>query len=298
LGGISDVRTRIREQRFHFHKENNMQTLNVILHGLFALVDQGQDYILALAPDVEGQHSFRAGSWLGETVVRRGFYRLEGVLTGKGEFEPSKNLVLRGKLLSATAALEAHATFLFPRPRQIYSLRPVKVSPNDFVGTDAVSVGENHPSTTVLVYDVPTLGAVRLAGHFFTPPKDDRPSYNLHIYSEEDTGLGDAAHPIDAFAKVVSLFLNVDLRLKTPGMKSVMGPPDASLPDAIVPVEIENLSHTVRRLSDTGDLVRAIQNPTRQSFSIDTLRDLWAQRAPQGVEAGTCSQTLFLATVG
>ena len=83
------------------NEDETESKLNVILHGTFAYIDkQGDDFIDALIPlpqpDDGMDHVFRAGNWLGETELRPGTYKLEGVKeTGTDNLDYTKNLIFQ-----------------------------------------------------------------------------------------------------------------------------------------------------------------------------------------------------------
>lgn len=265
-----------------------MQTLNVILHGLFALAEK-EDHILAMAPDLGGQHVFRAGSWLGESELQRGIYWLSGVNAGPGVFDPARNLILENKTVSAQAPSKAYATICFRRPREIHSVRPVTIDPaKDFTGGDAGSVRSTQLATIqILVYDCENLSAVRLSGHTWEPPQDDEtPVFNLHIFSEEDVK-PDESHAIGAFDQAVALFEGVDLHLTKKRDVPEFDVAKEVLPNGVIPLEIEDLAYRRNRLVDLGNTLRSILLSPPLDFS--PLMDVLGDAIPTSGDIDTCS---------
>jgi hypothetical protein len=269
-----------------------MATLNVLLHGLFLIVDR-EDYLLALAPDLDGQHVYRAGNFLGCTELHRGMYRLAGVDPGgAATFDPNLNLILEDKVLKPDAMHLAHATILFRRPQQIFSVRPVIFSPEEFTGTDKKFIRGLAATTQILVYSCPSLPEVRLVGHPWLPPQTpgDGP-FNLHLYSEEDTRIGLLKHPQNALDKVAGLFQNLDLQLVDDTGMSEMAKVEEQLPAAVLGQELEPLSFTQSRLSDQGRSMDSLIAGNAELF-----REIWSGDKPRPLSAvrTSCSTLISL----
>jgi hypothetical protein len=268
-----------------------MATLNVILHGLFVIVDR-EDYLLALAPDMDGQHVYRAGNFLGCTQLRRGFYRLAGVNAGgNGIFDPKLNLILQDKLLEPHATHRAHAAIFLRRPEQIFSLRPVEFERSDFTGADTGFVGGPVATTQVLVYSCESLQKVALVGHPWIPPQNPQDGpINLHIYSEEDTRGNLLHHQENALEKVAGLFQNLDLRLVNPAGMSKMANVKEELPRGVVEQEVEPLSFTQSRLSDTGHSIADLIAGGKE------FGDIWSGDKPRplSLRMASCSTIISL----
>jgi hypothetical protein len=258
-----------------------MATLNVLLHGLFVIVDR-EDYLLALAPDLDGQHVYRAGNFLGCTELHRGMYRLAGVDPGgKANFNPDLNFILQDKVLKPDASHLAHATILFRRPQQIFSLRPVVFRPEDFTGADKKFAGGLAATTQVLVYSCPSLPSVRLVGHPWLPPQTpgDGP-FNLHIYSEEDTRIGLLKHHQNALDRLAGLFQNLDLQLADDAAMSELAKVEEQLAPGVIGQELEPLSFTHSRLSDQGHSIQSLL-----AGNVELFQEIWAGDKPRPLSA-------------
>jgi hypothetical protein len=264
-----------------------MPTLNVILHGLIALVRQ-KDSIIALMPDVK-QHVFRAGSWLGEIELRNGFYSLTGVNSGTADFDKTKNLILENAQMSPDGPSAAYATILFPKPKEIHSLRPVAIDPKtDLSGRDAAGITATAlTSIQIFVYDCPDLSQFALQGHPFLPPQDPKLAvFNLHVYSEEDVDPADLDHAVNAFDEAVALFKNLDLKLVN-SKPIPPADPTEPRPDGVVLMELEDLGYRQSRLTNHGEILRGILSSPNPDFSL--LAAAWGDQQPRAGELSNCS---------
>jgi hypothetical protein len=263
-----------------------MPTLNVVLHGLFSLVKRG-DQIFALAPVINDQHVYRAGSWLSEVELRRGFYMLTGVRRGQAVFDTTANLVLSGKTMSPQASCRAFATILFPQPKTIYSLRTVKVLKGGFSGNDNPNKDINLSTIQVFVYDCDDLTSISLSGHPFETPEDPGTQlFNLHVFSEEDVDPDDLDHSVNAFDEAVTLFKNVDLHMKDPHPIPPPAPGEV-LPNGVLSLELECMGHRQDRMDFLGRTLREILSSPKPDFS--RLKKVFDAGFAHGGELQSCS---------
>jgi hypothetical protein len=232
-----------------------MAKLNVILHGLAAVLRRHEELVVLL-PDLDGQHVFRAGTWLAETELRPGTYVLGGVKRGAAVFDPEKNLILgKGRLV---ANPPVHARLHLPIPAEIYSLKPVEMNPReDFEGASRPAGTKlNLATVQVLSYEIENLQALRLFPHLWEPPADaDLEVTNLHIYSEEDHSKAPQGHAKFALDRAAALFAGVDLRLVNEKDVPPLGE-DEVLPPATSRFEAEDLAQRMTRLKQQGEMLR------------------------------------------
>jgi hypothetical protein len=268
-----------------------VQTLNVILHGLFAL-EERDGHIIALAPDLNGEHVYRAGSWLGEIELRRGDYWLLGVEHGRGRFAADRNLILPKARFSAQAPRTAFASIVFPQPRDVISLRTLAVTPGDFTGSSSSAVTTNKIATIqILVYDVNDLRDVELSGHPWKVPSDpDLSTYNLHVFAEEDVEVGEGGEPhsLAAFSRTLALY-GLDLSLVAPKTTPPLSAEDRALmPPGIDALEVGDLPRQVSHLGGFGDVLREFLRQSTPDH-LAALGRFWTAAEGIGTGLSRCS---------
>ena len=244
----------------------NGQKLNVILHGTFAYVDKkGVNFIDALIPlphPEDGMdHVFRAGNWLGETELRPGTYKLEGVQTGNAHLDHGKNIIFQnGCPRRPRNPQREYARIIFPRPEKISSLRISKVRLK--VGNQNWKE-EHGAALQVFTYAVKNDSDLRLqrvddadenkprSGHYWEPVfTGDYAS--LQIFSAEDhpdnpTHTGRAFQRISALLGVTSIKVQVH---RAGGIEA------KDLPPGIIAEETEDLAVRTIRMARLGRLRR------------------------------------------
>jgi hypothetical protein len=250
----------------------NGQKLNVILHGTIAYIDkEGVGFIDALIPlpkpDDGVDHVFRAGNWLGETELRPGTYKLEGVKEGKDHLDDSKNLIFQNACPRRPRDPDTeYARLIFPRPERISSLRlaevDLKTKPASLKGDHAAAL--HAAALQVFTYEIDREPALRLQrikdddenielpGHYWEPIfTGDYAS--LQIFSAEDHP-DDPAHTSRAFLKIVALVGATDLELiKVHRARQIQV---QDLPPGVIADETEDLAARTLRIARLGRLRR------------------------------------------
>jgi hypothetical protein len=259
-------------------------TLNVLLHGTFAY-NQEPDGITAFIPTIE-HHVYRAGNWLGETDLRPGAYKLEGVrdLTKYGQkgdkFDLSSNLIIKPRQDNVPARGQApYATLNLGKPRKITSLRLAPVKKADFQPPEAQAelVPKSDPlhiaTLQIFTYDIEDESILRLqstagpGGHYWEPVFSGD-FVNLHIFSEEDHhdrpsfGVGDLLSALNV--------LGSQIKNVTVGTPSGIEPGEP-LPDGVRPEETEDLAPRTKRMARLGRLVLQNGDPNQAWYSNDAL---------------------------
>ena len=262
-----------------------MSKFNVVLHGLIALHDKGQN-IVALLPSLPGIHVQRAGDWLVERDLQpRADYELTGVKTGSAQFDSGRNMILGKHNLNSRPPIEVHAQIKFPRPKEIYSLRVVTIDPaKDFSGASAPLINSTRLATLqIFVYECDDVSQVLLQNHTWTPPGDaSLPFANLHVFSEEEFVTSD--HALEAFHNTAGLFEGVDLKLNGSQAVPQFDPHQDQPPFGVSTAELENLALRQAKVAQTGRLLllRPL-NLFEQMFGI------WGDFVPAGGSVRTCS---------
>jgi hypothetical protein len=248
--------------------ETRPPCLRVILHGLCVIQQRRRDLRIFL-PNVESQHVYRAGKWLGETTIPPGAkLQLAGVRNEADsrdskpkEFSPDENVIVRGAF--RRSAMKPYATLLFPRPFDIYSLRPAPVTPGHLESSlqDKVSNRGKLATIQVLEYvidNAANLGLVNVrkrAGdgeeeYFPWVPSLTEESVNLHVFAEPETPQP-MDHSLHEFSLGARLFRDLDIRLTSvPKLPRI---DRAKLPRLGLPVEeLEDLIPRTRRMAMLG----------------------------------------------
>lgn len=272
-------------------------TLNVILHGTFAFVQKEKE-IHALIPDIK-QHANRAGNWLGETALRSGTYKLAGVdPEPRGKlFNSNKNLIVKYK--DRRDRPKPYATVIFPRPKEITSLRVAEIPTRSFTdSSDLEGRGkkQQHIATLqIFTYDIKNQNELALVfpaekhpnrrfpsapeGHYWEPVFQTRLKnhggtglfINLHIFSTEDHD--DEPYQADDFNKCVEL-VGAKVRLNTGAAYQVGDiPPREKLPDGVMAGETEDLAPRTQRMARLGRLVYKASDANQAWYEDDALDD-------------------------
>ena len=236
-------------------------TLNVFLHGLFVFLDR-KDRIEILLPHLQ-EHTYRAGEFLGETMLRsRPFcdpYKLFGVDAGGAHFNPERVLSLRGapQPYQRLHEKQLHCRLEFPLPLAIYSLQQVDLTRN--LDNPEVFVNTVASMLHVFTYRVTDPSEIKLGDHVFAdePQLIDGKRYmSLHIFSEEDYEQFLAAHPIGGFAAAVGLFPGLYVRLIN-DLPSVPAVTAQEMLPGTIPAEYEDLAlRTIQKLGKLGEMMR------------------------------------------
>jgi hypothetical protein len=210
-------------------------------------------------------HVFRAGNWLGETELRRGTYELRGVKTGTHSLDPARNLIVEnGSRRHSRQTHTEYARFIFPRPKNIYSLRLAKVDlqPDAKVRPSRLK-GSHGASLQVFTYDVDNDQALCLqrikddekeggSGHFWEPAFNGDYA-NLHMFSAEDHP-DDPGHTSLVFQRVSALLGVKKIELKE--VHRAVKIPDNELPPGVIAEETEDLAARTLRIARLGRLRR------------------------------------------
>jgi hypothetical protein len=236
-------------------------TLNVLLHGAFAFVqDKKTKHIVAAIPKLK-EHAYRAGSWLAETELRSGSYELKGVTASNVlKFERKKNLLVNFEARQLSTKPVPYATLRFPYPKQITSLREVDTRREFFTHNEDLVENPQHMATLqVLTYDIDDENRLALKadigdGHYWEPAFIGD-HINLHIFSSEEHYYKPSNAQED-FNQCVAL-LGAKLRLQTrflPASQIL----EEDVPPGVAPQETEDLALRTLRLARLGRLV--VQN--------------------------------------
>jgi hypothetical protein len=195
--------------------------LYVFFHGLIPLIQRPSD-ILALVVDMGDDHSYRAGDWLREVPLSRGFMgTLNNVTPGPGTLDPTKISILQHQQIFPSP--HVYATLTFPRPKAIHSLRrtqfPATAGVFKGAGAGQVSRLPNGSyavaSLEILEYDFTDAASVELTGLAWTPTlfkKSDSstPCATLHFFAEPECTPSES-HSVSEFALSFTLFNALDL---------------------------------------------------------------------------------------
>jgi hypothetical protein len=240
------------------------------MHGTFAYIDKkGVPFIDALipAPDPnEGvDHVVRAGNWLGETEVRPGTYMLRGVKTGIHGLDASRNLIFEnGCRRRPRNPIREYARFIFPRPKNIYSLRLAKVELKTDAKIKAPRLkGNVGASLQIFTYEVDNDQALCLqrisddekndcSGHFWEPVFIGEYA-SLQMFSAEDHP-DDPDHTSRVFQRVSALL--GDKRMELNEAHRAVGIADDELPPGVIAEETEDLAARTLRIARLGRLRR------------------------------------------
>jgi hypothetical protein len=244
----------------------NSPKLNVILHGTFAYIDdEDVDFIDALIPlpkpDDGVDHVFRAGNWLGETELRPGTYKLEGVKPGADQLDERSNLIFRnGCVRRPLDPARVHARLIFPRPQKIWSLRLAKV---DLKTRPPYLKGDQGAALQVFTYEIDSDPLMRLqkisddekevlTGHYWEPVFTGNYA-SLHFFSAEDHP-DDPAHTSRVFQATSALLGITDIELNE--VHRARGIEDKDLPPGVIAEETEDLAARTLRIARLGRLRR------------------------------------------
>jgi len=246
----------------------------VFFHGTFVFRDdQKHNVIEAVIPKID-HHVYLAGTWLGETALRKGDYELNGVATGKGTFDRSLNLsppVSKSK--SGSNSHPVHATLRLPRPDKITSLSVTKVPFNSFdnaAGLKPKGRPQQIPTLQVFTYRIEDANNLLLKlqqnksqqdksqqdktgpGHYWEPVFNGD-VINLHIFSAEDHCDGPPKVPVDFVTcmNIIGSQLTLTRIHPTSGISE-----DETLPAGVIPEETEDLEPRTRRMARLGRLLR------------------------------------------
>lgn len=248
---------------------NSALSLNVIFHGLCVFVGK-KTGIDVLLPDLGPEHVFRAGVWLGETNIQPGAaLTLEGVTPGTGWLKGDKGIFLRDLNMMVLpensdrfprSSAAPYATLSFPRPANIYSLRPVVLTPGvDLVGSALSSIHTRADGTIwqstiqVLQYDVPDESQLTLTNHRWIPAFANGVT-NLHVFAEPETPQP-IGHSISEFGEGSTMFQGLDLRRARASIVPDFGSPlfgPKDVPPGVIPEELEDLVSRTKRMALLG----------------------------------------------
>jgi len=118
-----------------------MPTLNVILHGLFVIVEEPYRLIAAV-PAIQDHHTYLIGVQgpINARFYGHGTFELLGVPPANNSSTVPNNLNAKIRLCEVfTTSPPARSVFVLPRPAAVYSCRCMNL------GTDVVFIG-NHSS--------------------------------------------------------------------------------------------------------------------------------------------------------
>lgn len=209
------------------------KTLYVICHGAIATL-QTDNNLIVMLPDIGSTHTYKAGNWLVETTIEKGSLNTLENVTGGMAKVPN---VLNAPLRPATAARPPFATFILPRPANIYPLFQVNISKDALVPTN----GGAAPSADLVVPYVPvfeyTYKTTPRLGNIWPLPSDNLASLpdnytTLHIFAEDEIPLDDA-HAVNAFNLTCQLLgLNIQLAAQI-GPNMIKPVPSIGLPPGL-----------------------------------------------------------------
>jgi len=257
------------------YAEPTPNILNVFFHGLFVFIDRpsGIDVLLPEVPD----HSYRAGSFLGETQIVQPTdpvsqpLVLTGVQTGCAHLPEDRNLVVDGAEPDDQATPnDLHAVLWVPLPDKIVAADTVSIA-GDLDNASAFSKATLACYLHVFQYRFfGSADTVLLRGHRFLPSLEtiDGIQYmSLHIFSEEDTRLG-SGHPITGFDRAVDLLPS--LRGKVHLTRSTTSPGPSARVSGTIPAEYEDLQiRTEERLRLIGSAMRQGDWPRIRRVEVD-----------------------------
>jgi hypothetical protein len=147
-------------------------TLNLIIHGLFAIVEE--PYRLVIAVPWVDDHHYQLGVQAGDpnTDIKPygpGTYEVTGIQGGSMVFDPAQVAKVENTTVLTTAP-PARSVFVLPCPRQIHHCHLITRSANckgdvEITGTDSGEVkAESFPLITVLTYEFSRIDNVRITG--------------------------------------------------------------------------------------------------------------------------------------
>jgi hypothetical protein len=241
-----------------------MTFLNVILHGLYCLVERPTS-VEVLMPDMGAEHTYRAGEWLGELVLAPGTYFLGGVLAGNARRDPAKNIVFLGCQPAANPD-GLYARIVMPTPHCFSHLRPVTLHSSDLTLDPSIKISSYTISTAqVLTYQIEcedpnrvTLGCHRFTKSVQTFGNDNYMS--LHIFSAPDVDEL-PSHVQAAFAKLMAMGEGLAGKAQLNSAAPVTVPPNEQLPPGIIPAELGSLATRVFGLTVIGRTLRQFPDP-------------------------------------
>jgi hypothetical protein len=152
-----------------------MPTLNILLHGLFAVVED-PFRVIAAAPDIPDHDKYVIAVINGSSAQTygRGTYELMGAtpvrklgIAAPASFPADKNAKVRGpgRIEVFTTAPPAYAVFILPRPQQIYSCRCLQLGDILFTGKDSVDITSKQFATiNVLSYQFDNIYDLKFTG--------------------------------------------------------------------------------------------------------------------------------------
>lgn len=189
---------------------NDERLLYVVLHGLVALVET-PDEIRAIMIRMSDEHTYLAGSWLAERLVKRGSHGflsgVKGVTNGPG-LNPRHNPLLRIDRMPTLADPDVHACLSMPRPRNIHYLDRGKIRITGGAVDRLVDVPDTLSAVRVLEYDIETefsavfvggMGLRWTADKKFTTFDNGARVATLHIFDMPAGPVSDTHH-VDEFA--------------------------------------------------------------------------------------------------
>ena len=265
------------------NKPSQEPILNVIFHGAFAFLEEEKEQRIRAMIPVIAQHAYRAGNWLGETLLSRGTYELKGVTRGRAsQFNIKQNLIVKSK--KPAAKPQPYATLFFPLPRKITSLRTAKVPTDSFTNPQHLleKGKEQHISILqIFTYNFKNANELLLksanGGHYWEPvmqakKKKDRieHSVNLHIFSVEDCV--DEPFQASDFKRCAEL-LDSNVRLASKCAYQPSGIADGDLPYGVTAAETEDLAPRTLRLARLGRLVSQGDDANQAWYEDDALDD-------------------------
>lgn len=203
-------------------KDATQPQLNVVFHGMFAFV-VFPDHIEAIAPDIS-DHVYKAGAWAHEMRLGQGVsYSLSGVSTDAPPvaLDPASQVVLSGVSKINTSSSTVFCVLNLPMPDKIVGLRRAKPAPGRpvFAGKAAGTIrATSFPLLETFVYRISDMQKLGL-GHAFEwqPEITSQGTVNLHIWAEPEVNMDpeeQAAHPSNAFNRLMALFPGIDLRIE------------------------------------------------------------------------------------
>jgi hypothetical protein len=243
--------------------------LYVICHGALAMLQTDQNLVLMI-PDLGSKHSYRVGTWLAETTIDKGSLMvLQNVIGGSGNVP---NL-LTNMPVPSTAAKAPYATFVLPRPVQVFPLFQAIISKDALMpgpGATPLTADLIVPYLPVLEYgyvNAPSLGNVWpvVPDDLKGLPADP---LTLHIYAEDEIEIDDA-HAVDAFNLSCQLLgLNISLPQPTGSAVHIVTPgPLTPIPPGLENRCVEFQPLDLRR--------RSLLTITQAKQSMTSVTDPW-----------------------
>lgn len=274
--------------------DNASGFLNVIFHGLFCFFEC-DEYILVRVPFIPNamggmsagggmehgaeherggkqahnqssaasnygsEHVYRAGNWLGETVLEPGWYELTGVNAGYARFPRGKNLILESGTPAANPS-HLYAEIRFPYPKAITSLLQVKAPKSSFSGNGVSQITcETISLLQVFTYSFDVKKNLKLSPHYWTPSAVLGGFLSLHLFAQPDRKMDDDSHVGHAFSCGVEMFNQLELSL-TQKLEPASALRPADLPFGTREEEMEDLAPRNIRLSILADLRKRGEN--------------------------------------